>query len=352
MARVFMCGYETGSIDEDGGSFIQSVGEQTLLTSGARTGTYAVRTRPTNEGTGSHGYRSIALASNYTDVYFRIGLRIDHHAGNTGSITFWRDFDTASGLQIELLHNPYNTISAYRGGTGLATSAVLFTCNVWHLLRIRHLVHDSTGVFQVYLDDDASPIIDFSGDTCNTANVNVARFAIGAISFSYRYYENSCYVYWDDLAVNDASGTYENALPNKGGIIYLKPTGAGNYTQLTPSTGSNYACVDEVPPSTADYVYSDTEDKRDTYTLEDVPAIYNTVYLVQPIAYAALSAAGTGGIRTTVRSGATDDDDDATISLSTTYAFARGDVRYRDPADSAAWTPAKVNALESGVVVK
>jgi len=34
------------------------------------------------------------------------------------------------------------------------------------------------------------------------------------------------------------------------------------------------------------------------------------------------------------------------------YATHAGTVRYRDPADSAAWTPAKVNALESGVVVK
>jgi hypothetical protein len=56
-----------------------------------------------------------------------------------------------------------------------------------------------------------------------------------------------------------ASGFEPNSKAlGEGFVVHLIPNGAGATTQLTPSAGSNFQCVDEVPPNTRDYVSSST----------------------------------------------------------------------------------------------
>ena len=50
----------------------------------------------------------------------------------------------------------------------------------------------------------------------------------------------------------------------------LVPNAAGDVTCMTPSTGANYACVDDVPPNTTDYVQSNVAGTKDLYNLTTV----------------------------------------------------------------------------------
>lgn len=74
-------------------------------------------------------------------------------------------------------------------------------------------------------------------------------------------------VNFDDWAVNDPSGSYQNSWCGDGKIVHLNPNAAGDNTDWTPSTGANYDAVNDVPPGAA-YVYSTTADQIDDYNLQ------------------------------------------------------------------------------------
>jgi hypothetical protein len=350
MARLETIGYELGTIDEDGGLSATNYGTIGVVTSSPapRSGSYCAKGITTNSGSSYYAYRIIRLSANQTQIGQRIAYYIGPASGET-VITIWRDRDSADGTQMELRWDPADSLlKAYRGTTLVASASTTMIPNAWHVLRINHLVNTTTGVFQVHLDTVASPVIDFSGNTCATANANIRSYGVGFIARSASSGGNS-FVAWDDIATNDTSGSYETSVPSDGAVLLLVPNGAGATTQWAPSTGSNYTCVDEVPASSTDYVSTSSADQIDTYALANVPAQYNAVKLVQPVANAALAVAGTGTLRCVLRSGGTDYPDSADKSLSTSYAIIKGDVRYVDPADSAAWTITKANNLEAGV---
>jgi hypothetical protein len=269
-------------------------------------------------------------------------------------MTFYRHYNSAGQAQMELRYRPTDgVILAYIGSTLVATASAGIAREEWACLRIRHLIHGSTGVLQVMRDGNV--LLDFSGDTHATGLVDIASYGIGWIARTGNGSTGDQYIAWDDLADNDTSGDVENGLPADGAVLLLKPNGNGASSQLVGSDGNqvdNYALVDEVPPDSADYVASSTPDQQDTYALEDVPAPYNAVRLVQPVSYAALATAGTGALRNVVRSGGTDYADAADTALGTTYGFVKGDALYTDPADDAPWTVAKVDALEAGPRVR
>ncbi len=337
MTRLVTCGFETGHIDEAGDGY--AIAGASIVTSPAqaiRSGNYAL-----GLVSGDSPDRFWALPGNPNEINFVFSIYFTRVRDSTEDCLRLQE-----GSTVHLALSPARIGPALylrRGGTTIATSAVPFALDKLYWCKCHAKIADSGGIFEMWLD--GVKIFDFVGDTRNGATG-----IINAFSFVQGHYNHKFIV--DDLKINDTSGTYENGMPGDGGIILLKPDGAGATTQLTPSAASNYQCVDEVPPNTADYVYGSTADQYDTYALENVPSSYNEVILVQPIMYGALSTAGTGAVRAVLRSDGTDYFDAADKPLTTAHAFHRGDVYYRDPADGGVWTPAKVNGLESGPQVK
>jgi hypothetical protein len=72
--------------------------------------------------------------------------------------------------------------------------------------------------------------------------------------------------YFDDFVFDDSEW------PGAPYVYTLQPDADGSTNEWTPSTGSdNYAVVDEIPASDADYVETDGEDDIDLYSLEHLP---------------------------------------------------------------------------------
>lgn len=333
--RQITCGFETGSIDEAGLS--TGVTASIVTTVGVRSGNYCLYLA--SDSNWGHVW-PITGAPN--ELYFCHGIVFTSYPGINAS---WLRLTEGTTTHIALNISISGILTVLRGTTTIVTSAYIFPLgggSRWLKGHVK-IADDPDGIVEIWID--GIKVVDFTGDTRNAATGVIDGFRL--------YHENnSMRHYFDDLKVNDTTGDYENGMPGDGGILLLKPNGAGATTQLTPSAGDNYACVDEVPPSTADYVSSSTPDQLDTYTLEDIPAPYNAVKLVQPISYAALAVAGTGAVRNVLRSGGTDYIDGADKPCDVAYAYKLGDIRYVDPADSQPWTPAKVNSLEAGVQVK
>lgn len=61
-------------------------------------------------------------------------------------------------------------------------------------------------------------------------------------------------IYWDDLAINDTTGSFQNSWPEEGEIIHLKPDGTGDYGHWA----NDYQNIDEVTPDDATTMITST----------------------------------------------------------------------------------------------
>jgi hypothetical protein len=132
-------------------------------------------------------------------------------------------------------------------------------------------------------------------------------------------------------------------------VYSLSPTGAGSSTQWTPDTGSNYARVNEVPYSAANYVQSATTGQRDTYVMADLPGSVGIIMAVQNNMIAKRTDASAISVKPAIKSG-------ASVYYGASAALTPNDttvsdIRTTDPNTSAAWTAGGVNALEGGFEV-
>ena len=120
----------------------------------------------------------------------------------------------------------------------------------------------------------------------------------------------------DDLYLVDLTGPYPfNDRLGNVKVEQLLPSAAGATTQWTPSTGANWAAVDEQPPSSTDYVGSTTSGQRDLYATTDLVSTTGTVLAVRPAWFIAKSDAGAEpGVRGVLRGG------DGTVKAQATQA--------------------------------
>lgn len=334
MTRVFMTGLEAASM-----GIFTAANYATITTTQKRSGAYALDL-PANAGAAK------TLPAAIAEIYLRIGLYPTSLIGNS-SFLFMRDSAGA-----DQLHFGFNTtsklIEVRRGnpvGTLIATGTHAITLDAWTCIEIYALIADSGGRAIVKLDGVLD--VDFTGDTKATGNANILTVFFGGSGTS--HYTDG---YMDDIAVNDTAGANNNSWVGRGGIYPAFPDGAGNYTQLTPSAGANWQCVDEKPPNDdTDYVASGVTDEKDTYTLNDLVPTQGTITAVQWIGRARLEDAGAGGLARLFRIGGADYQG-ADLAIDTTsYKYCQ-EIIENNPATAAQFNVAEVNAMEAGVVIR
>jgi len=230
-----------------------------------------------------------------------------------------------------------SSIRAYRGSgisNVLADGATPLIHNTTYLIEVRYKPH-STGVFQVKVNGLLE--IDYSGNTTpGAATITNIRLAYYGVT---PYYGAA---YYDNFILDDADW------PGNTKIQAIVPTGAGNSTQWTPSAGANYECVDEVPPSEADYVATNTIGHLDQFAAGNLVGTIGSVKCVQVQALAKTDGAPTPtNLQLAVRSGSADylSGDKAVPSASKQL----WNLWETDPATAAAWSESGVNAMEIGV---
>jgi hypothetical protein len=254
---------------------------------------------------------------------------------NTGSgYAHFFCVEDGSTIQMSILWNADGTVTAKRGGysgTSLGTSTLTATPNAWHYFDVKYVIDNSAGVVIVKVDG-----VEFlnltSQDTNQTAN------AYAATLYPLQWAQ-SAVVYLTDLYVDDATQHGDCR------VHCLVPTGVGNYSQWTPSAGSNYACVDEKPPDTADYVSAGTAGKIDTYVVENLSVGAGTVYAVAGNFYCKKLDGGSRTIALATRLSSTDDAGSG-IALPSDWAFIQ-DIKETKPGGGA-WAVADVNDAEMG----
>ena len=352
MTRLFSAGAEAGSM----GVFDTIGAVASVSAVQKRTGAYSFLQNATSIGPAAGLLGTVIFAADKTALYFRIGLYLTGvyaSANNYAPVIQLRDNagDYQCALSIDKMTYLLHVMRRWgsQSGTDLGVTANPVPLNQWCCIEWYIKIADGTDGESIVKIDGTTEFSDLDLDTKYTA-------VAGARSVGYSERDiglTTCGVrgYYDDLAINDTVGAVNNSWIGRGGIYGIVPEGVGTYTDLHAQGHANaWDCISEVPPDDADYVYDDTVDQKSTYALTALTPTTGTIDCINVIMRAKLDAAGTGNIARLLRSNGTDSQG-ADVGLDVSAKTIQ-EIIETDPSGGAAFTVARVNALEAGAVVR
>ena len=256
-------------------------------------------------------------------------------------LIYWYDTANTGAAQVSLWLNN-NIVQVNRqSSTLLGISSRQIAMNSWTYVEWKVTIDGTTGSFEVRVNGDTY----ISASGVNTRGQTTNNWA-NMITFPVNYN----YLLIDDIYVVDTTGSINNDFLGDIRVATLLPSGAGSNTTWTPSTGANYACVDEtLINNDTDYVSTTVVGNIDTYAYADLPANTTAVKGVQTNLGIRKDDAGYRQACAVVRSGGTNYPATA-VGLSDSYVY-QSDMWETDPATGVAWTPTGVNNMEAGAKV-
>jgi hypothetical protein len=317
MARIFIDGGESGSVDLwDSGSPPTINSNLTYVFDGS----YSLN--------GNNGTKS---DFSFSEIYLSVR---DYLTWGDAAVNLWQ-FTISGTVVATLSRNAGGYLEVYSGtiyGTKLATGTTLYAINQYHLLEIYYKAHDTSGRWTIKIDGNPAADIDYTGDTTSGGTT------IMGIVLPYPNY-------FDNIVMDDTTW------PGDTRIQAILPSGVGTTTQWTPSTGDNYACVDEVPYSDTDYISTNTTNQTDTYAFGNLTGTIGAVKCVQVQARCSKEGDPTPTkiAMVTRVSGADYSSADLTPTTSKKSLSA---IWNTNPNTAAAWLEAGVNGAEFGVKSK
>ena len=242
MARVWQSGFELNSLTANV-ELTSLTGTGSIQTSIVRSGSYALRCNPT----AATGFiLKVLQASDQAIVgYARAYIYIVAYPDTVNNILTFQN--SASANQGHLRLNPNGTlIIANSTQTQIGSATAALALNQWYMIELKNDATTSPGTLTGQLGG-----IQFASGA-NNVQGSWYQFRVGSASSG-----RTCDLYFDDIAVNDASGSFQNSWPGAGKIIHLKPDAAGDSSQWVPTSGANYTNVDEITPNDATDLVSD-----------------------------------------------------------------------------------------------
>ena len=263
-------------------------------------------------------------------------VRIPTLPGSDTAIVLFRE-GTTNHTDIRVTST--GALRATRNGTSLGVSSAVISANVWYWLSVKVNIHDSTGTVTVYVNGVS--VLALTGqDTRNGGTAGtVDNIQLVSAANSHN---------WDNTHILDTSGgspLNDQPTTEEWRIDTQVATGAGNSTQFTPSTGSNWQNVDDATEDgDSTYNESSTVGHTDLFAIGNFTA--GVVREVQVCLLARKTDSGTREIREKCRSNSTNYSG-STQALTSAYALYRQN-REVDPNTSAAWASAALDAAEFG----
>jgi hypothetical protein len=257
------------------------------------------------------------------------------------AITIWQAFDTVgASIQLQLQISTAGTLQLFRGATLIATYATTpFVINTQYHFEIKTTIDASSGVCQVRLNGNTTPVISFSGNTRNSANTFTDQTRWGPAGNTTNYHN-----YYSHISIFDATGAAPNDWIGVKRIYTQMPTadsatGGLNDFATTPSqsAGSNHLNVDEQPPDDDTSYNSDSvTSDRESYKVAGVSSSITNITVVNAFVRMRIDDAGPHTVNIVARNGTTDTTGSAQ-SVGASYLYYNEPFPL-DPNTTAAWT--------------
>jgi hypothetical protein len=323
---------------------LRSAGTSTATTSvGAygRNSTNGLQLAKAGAGDGAYVQRAV---SNLATAVIGFALK------GVGADLALVQFMDSSSVQCSVRLRADGRLEAYdASGAVIGTGTAIISSSVHKYVEIKATIHATTGTIEVNVDGATDIDTGGNDDTQLSANAYMTAVRLGEHSSTSATYNYD----FDDFYLLDTTGGALDDFQGDSRVECLMPSGAGNYTDWTPSAGSNYENVDETAPDD-DTTYNSTAtvDDTDTYALGNLATVTGTVLAVAVTSRTRKEDAGARTLRNYLwlTSATIKDQESAAFSPSTSYGFNQS--IFTADGDSAAWSITKVNALEAGVTVE
>jgi hypothetical protein len=241
ITRIWQAGIETGSIEEF--DSYNNIGYRTT----PHTGTYSMYASTNGVSRGTANIPATYQA--------RAGCFFHRQSYSRGDIVGLLQFyDSGGTLRAGIRQNNSGIYLYVNGGN----TWIGINENPYYHYSIDAKMASSGGWVKIY--KGGTLLGQFLGNTGNYQITNVvfggnqATASTGAVNQDF-----------DDMYVDDTTGEGSAVAPPILRFQPLKPNAVGDYSQWTPTSGSNYQTVDEVPPNTSDYNEATAPGSLDSY---------------------------------------------------------------------------------------
>jgi hypothetical protein len=263
MSRLWFTGFEQDSLL----IFDAVSGAPTVSTSNPRTATYCLAT-PGNANTNRGQVNISALP---TEIFLRVYARTVSNTPAATSVWF-RISDGDGVVLLDITENGDVWLGAVTVGVNKGNAGALTTA--YQMYEVRFLVDNAAGLLDVWVDG-VSQVSDSGIDTREGAVDTVGFFYIGDVNGIVANDGKR----FDDIAINDTSGSINNSWCGQGAVVGCVPIADGTTTEfsLFPDTGEDsYEDIDERPPnSDTDYVFATAVEQDDLYDMTDLESTYS-----------------------------------------------------------------------------
>lgn len=252
MARIWSTGFElnstTAGVEFDSTS-VSGGGAIAISSSTKRSGTYALRTSNAGANGISEMLFQFASSAGNGPYYLRAYLYVVDIP--SAQETIMNIQDSGQTVRSRILINTDGSLELQDDtGTKFGSSSSPLSLNTWYRVELSFFNNTGSGKMECDARIDGTS---FASTTISTNTGTVDRVVIGPDSGN-----NSYDLYWDDIAFNDSSGSFQTSWPGAGGIIHLRPNGVGDNTTWTPTAAPNWSNVNEVTPNDATNLVSDS----------------------------------------------------------------------------------------------
>jgi len=346
MARVWSSGFEldaeTINVEFTNGFDVNITIQNTIV----RSGNFAGRL---NGSGGENRFETRFASGDPSDVrYFsRIYIRIATLPSALTSISALVNSSGIGKARIRLAAD--GSLELWNNTAKIGNSSGILDTDKWYMIELAY--EDQTGTVDSYIEGKLEGI-SFASDASSNTTGGVSHAQVGNMSIN-----EDIDIYFDDWAINQNSGDFQNSWPGPGAIVHLKPSGAGDNSDWT----GDFTDIDEVTPDdVATFINSNTEGQIEDVDIDNTPAELeggDTISVVQlGVRYAGESSKANSSFNVRIKKVSA-----GTVSFSPTIIPSSATWRtnansspwlhpltlYKDP-DSNNWTKATLNTAQIG----
>jgi hypothetical protein len=250
MARLWSDGFEHGdsvfgAYTGNRGDYHVVLGSPTASTTTKRSGAYALRINGLVSGA-RLGLEQRFLGSVVDSCYSRFYLYVSTFpsAKNTIFTIAGNTLSLRSGIMLE--NNGALTAIGNIGTTEHTSAAGVITSGAWHRVEFYQNVTTNQLIVRV----DGVDVLDFS-DYDVTLGTQFAMIG-GNLQ---QEAQTTGEWFFDDVALNDTTGTTQNSWCGEGSIVHVHPNAAGDFSEGTlTGAATRWEAVGDVAPDTTTYV--------------------------------------------------------------------------------------------------
>lgn len=350
MARLFSSGFELNT-DTSGMEFSTvSVSGGGVNSSVVRSGSYSMNI----VASGGARYCQYQFPNAQGAYYLRTYINFSvFPIGSTTTIAVFESATSTRKLSVRCTSSSGQlTLYNEEDGAQVGSNSATLSTGTWYMLE---LFIDTTTLSSTSVEAKIDGTSFASGTIDLLANVQY--FRLGTYGT-----DASIDIYYDDVALNDTSGSSETGYPGEGKLVLALPTGAGDNAADT----GIYSYINEIPPtdtatSGSTMIELDTTTSIGDYNMTDSATLGiaspDTIKFVAPMARVREETSGASNytLRVKSASGATVSSSSSVDAGNTTprtnpsggTAFANRHVVYLDPTTGVAWTATGTNSIDN-----